>query len=71
MPHLEVTYEDVVADQNHYFQLIGDFLSINSREQMPKSPLTRIRKGAHKDMISNYNQVKEALAHSKFASLIE
>jgi hypothetical protein len=71
LPHLEVTYEDVARDQNHYFQLIGDFLSINAREQMPKSPLTKIRKGAHRDMISNYDQVKQALAESKFASLIE
>lgn len=71
LPHLEVTYEDVARDQNHYFQLIGDFLSINAREQMPKSPLTRIRKGEHRDIISNYDQVKQALAGSKFASLIE
>ena len=71
LPHLEVTYEDVVRDQDHYFPLIGDFLSINSREQMPKSPLTRIRKGAHRDIISNYDQVKKVLANSKFASLIE
>lgn len=71
LPHLEVTYEDVVRDQNHYFPLIGDFLSINARDQMPKSPLTRIRKGEHRDMISNYDQVKQALAGSKFASLIE
>jgi len=38
---------------------------------MPKSPLTRIRKGTHRDMISNYDQVKKVLADSKFASLLE
>ncbi|HXQ35386.1 MAG TPA: hypothetical protein VN843_15315, partial [Anaerolineales bacterium] len=71
LPHLEISYEAMVQDQTHYFNLIGDFLSINSREQMPKSPLTRIRKGTHRDMISNYDQVKKALADSKFASLLE
>ena len=71
LPHLEVAYEDLVRDQNYYFRLIGDFLSINSREQMPQSPLTKIRKGAHRDMISNYDQVKKVLANSKFASLLE
>jgi len=71
LPHLEVTYEDVVRDQTHYFHLIGDFLSINSREQMPKSPLTKIRKATHRDMISNYDQVKQILSTSKFAGLLE
>jgi hypothetical protein len=71
LPHLEVTYEDLVRDQTYYFRLIGDFLSINSSEQMPQSPLTKIRRGTHRDMISNYDQVKKVLANSKFASLLE
>ena len=71
LPHLEVTYEDMVRDQTSYFRLMGDFLSINSREQMPQSPLTKIRRGTHRDMISNYDQVKTVLAKSKFASLLE
>jgi len=71
LPHLEVAYEELVRDQTYYFRLIGDFLSINSSEQMPQSPLTRIRKGAHRDMISNYDQVKKVLADSKFATLLE
>jgi len=71
LPHLEVIYEDLVRDQTYNFRLIGDFLSINSTEQMPQSPLTKIRKGTHRDMISNYDQVKKVLANSKFASLLE
>jgi LPS sulfotransferase NodH len=71
LPHLEVSYEDIVQDQTYYFQLIGDFLSIRSEEKMPRSPLTKIRKGTHRDIISNYDQVKRALAGSKFASLLE
>ena len=71
LPHLEVTYEDVVRDQMYYFNLIGDFLTIEAKDQMPRSPLTKIRKGTHRDMISNYDQVKKVLADSKFASLLE
>jgi len=71
LPHVEVIYEDLVRDQVHYFQIIRDFLSLNADEQMPQSPLTKIRKGAHRDMISNYDQVKNAVANSKFASLLE
>jgi len=71
LPHLEVTYEDMVRDQAYYFRLIGDFLSLNSKEQMPQSPLTKIRTGTHRDMISNYDQVRKVLANSKFASLLE
>ena len=71
LPHLEVAYEDLARDQAQYFRLIADFLSINSRQQMPQSPLAKIRKGTHRDMISNYDQVKRALSNSKFASLLE
>jgi LPS sulfotransferase NodH len=71
LPHLEVTYEDLVRDQTYYFRLIGDFLTINSREGMPQSPLAKIRRGTHRDMISNYDQVRKVLANSKFASLLE
>lgn len=71
LPHLEVAYEDMVQDQTQYFERIGDFLSIDAGSQLPRSPLTRIRKGPHRDIISNYDQVKQALADSKFVSLLE
>lgn len=70
MPHLEVGYEDLVRDQI-YFHRIGDFLSINSRQQIPQSALTKIRKAGHRDVIGNYEQVKEVLVNSKFAGLLE
>jgi LPS sulfotransferase NodH len=71
LPYVEVAYEDLIRDQTNCFRAIGDFLSIDSREPMPQSPLTRIRKGTHRDMISNYDQVKKVLANSRFASLLE
>ena len=71
LSHIEVAYEDLVRDPAHYFQLIRDFLSINAKEQMPQSPLTKIRKSHHRDVIINYDQVKKVLANSKFAGLLE
>lgn len=67
---LEVAYEDLVRDQTLFLR-IGDFLSIDSREQLPQSALTRIRKGSHRDVIGNYDQVRSALANSEFAGLLE
>lgn len=70
LPHIEIAYEDLVRNQIQ-FHLIGDFLSINSREQMPRSALTKIRKGGHRDVIGNYDQVKKVLTNSRFAGLLE
>jgi len=70
LPHLEIAYEDLARDQA-YFHRIGDFLSINSRQQIPQSALTKIRRGGHRDVIGNYDQVKEVLVNSKFAGLLE
>ena len=71
LSHIEVAYEDMVRDQARYFQLIRDFLSIDPGQQTPQSPLTRTRRGCHREMISNYDQVRKALADSQFAGLLE
>jgi len=70
LPHLEVAYEDLLRDQG-FFHRIGDFLSINSRQQIPQSALTKIRRSGHRDVIGNYDQVREILVNSKFAELLE
>lgn len=70
LPYLEVVYEELVRDQSR-FHLIGDFLAINSRQQIPQSSLTKIRRAGHRDVIGNYDQVREVLVNSKFAGLLE
>lgn len=69
LPHMEISYEDLVANP-HDFELIWDFLAINSQGYLPKSNLLKIRQGDHEDVISNYQQVKETLASSAFAQLL-
>jgi LPS sulfotransferase NodH len=70
LPHLEVAYEDLHRDSEH-FRLIFDFLSIKSTENMPQSTLVKIRKNGHDDVISNYDDVRNVLADTKFAGLLE
>jgi LPS sulfotransferase NodH len=70
LAHMEIAYEELVRDQAN-FHRIGDFLGINSREQMPQSALTRIRKGRHQDVIGNYEQVRNLLNGSDFAGLLD
>jgi len=70
LPHLEVAYEDLLRDPAH-FRLIWNFLSIKSEEHMPQSTLVKIRRGGQREVISNYDEVKQILANSKFAELVE
>jgi len=70
LPHLEVTYEGLLRNQDH-FQQIRDFLSIGPDEQLVRSNVVKIRKGGQRDVIKNYNEVREALVNSKFAALLE
>ena len=70
LPHVEVIYEDLV--RNHtLFLRIADFLSINGEQQIPEFALTKIRKEGHRNVIGNYDEVKEVLVNSKFAGLLE
>ena len=70
LPHVEVIYEDLVRNHKLFLQL-ADFLSIDSEQQIPEFSLTKIRKEGHRDVIGNYDEVKEVLIHSKFAGLLE
>jgi LPS sulfotransferase NodH len=70
LPHMEVAYEDLLRDQAHFYP-ICEFLSIQPEGKMPQSTLVKIRQGGHRDVISNYDEVREVLANSKFVELLE
>lgn len=70
LPHMEIAYEDLLRDQSN-FSMIVDFLSIKSTENVPQSTLVKIRKGGHRDVISNYDEVKKVLTNTKFAELLD
>lgn len=70
LPHMNVAYEDLLRDPSN-FNDIFEFLSVESKDLMSLSNLIKIRKGGHHEVISNYDEVKEVLVGSKFASLLE
>jgi LPS sulfotransferase NodH len=70
LPHLEVYYESLVRDETT-FQVLCHFLSIKFKGPMPPSRFVKIREASHTKIISNYAEVKRALARTEFARLIE
>jgi LPS sulfotransferase NodH len=70
LPSLEIAYEDLLRDQSN-FQRIWDFLSVPPAERSAQSTLVKIRKGGHREVIINYDEVKQSLANTKFAGLLE
>jgi LPS sulfotransferase NodH len=70
LPALEIVYEDLLRDQSN-FQRIWDFLSIPPDQRSPQSTLVKIRKGGHREVIINYDEVKQSLVNTRFAGLLE
>jgi LPS sulfotransferase NodH len=70
LPHMEVAYEDLLGNPDH-FRLIWTFLSINSGTELPEPRLVKIRKGGQRDVIHNYDEVKEVVSASRFAGMLE
>jgi LPS sulfotransferase NodH len=70
LPHVEVAYEDLLRDQAEMNPVL-EFLSIRPEGFTPRSTLTKIRRGRQRDVISNYDEVEQLLANSRFAALLE
>jgi LPS sulfotransferase NodH len=70
LQHIEVTYEDLVRDQRN-FQQLWQFLLLPPDGLSMNSSLVKIRKGGHREVIRNYDQVRELLSQSRFATLLE
>jgi hypothetical protein len=70
LPHVQVAYEDLLHDQAE-MNAVLEFLSVKPEGFTPQSTLTKIRKGKQRDVISNYNEVADLLADSRFAALLE
>lgn len=68
--HLEVSYENLCGSEDA-FQRATEFLGIPTSAGAPQSNLVRIRQGNHRAVITNYDEVKSALAASCFANMIE
>jgi hypothetical protein len=70
LPNIEVAYEELLRDPGR-FQTLWEFLLIPPEESSAHTPLVKIRQGGHRDVIRNYEHVRELLSSSKFAALLE
>lgn len=70
LPHMEISYEDLLRDQTHFDKILN-FLSIDLQDQKSPSTVVKIRRGGHRDVLRNYDEVKNALTNSHFATLLE
>lgn len=70
LPHIEIAYEDLLRDQAQFGPILN-FLSIDPQEGKIESTVVKIRNGGHRDVIRNYDEVKNVLASSQFAALLE
>jgi len=69
LPHREISYEDLLED-NSNFEHITDFLSIAFQPDKLESHLVKIRKGDQRDIITNYEEVKDLLKRSPFEYMV-
>ncbi len=70
LPHIEACYEELVQDPQQ-FGKIWEFLSTRPEDHGAGSNVVKIRKGGQRDVIRNYNEVREVLTNSKFVTLLE
>ena len=70
LPHIEVAYEDLLADEAH-FKRVLDFLGVPANGALPASHILKSRRGTHRDVIANYDDVSSVLRRSEFAALLD
>jgi LPS sulfotransferase NodH len=68
--HMEVAYEDLVHEQAH-FERVLEFLDLSTEQALPKSMIFKTRVGRQADVIKNYEDVRETLLNSQFATLLD
>ncbi len=69
LPYLEITYEELLFDEKR-FNIIFKFLGAESGRQYLGSSLKKLNKGSHKEMIRNYDEIREVLKGTKYSRLL-
>jgi LPS sulfotransferase NodH len=67
--HLEVAYEDLVDDPLQFKPLL-DFLGIPFEGAQLESTILRTRIGSQREVLANYDEVRRALAGSRYTDLL-
>ena len=68
-PYLEVSYEDLVDDKEKTMKSVFDFLGVSSTPV--KSGYKKQNKETLAELVTNYDDFREKLAGSKYASLLD
>lgn len=70
LPHLEVSYEDLVRDPRRFEDILA-FVGVSTAGEEPRSHILKTRQGGQKDVIANYDEVARTLADTRFAALLD
>lgn len=69
LAHIEISYEALLADPSEFDKVIKFLGLLSSAENLPTS-FSKIRSAKYADEISNFDEIREVLAHTEFASLL-
>jgi LPS sulfotransferase NodH len=70
LPHIEVAYEDLVRDPSH-FDDVWSFLAIDSQGRTAESQIQKTRQKGQLETLTNFPEVQQALAGTRYAELVE
>lgn len=66
LPHIEVRYENLAKGPEE-FRPVWRFLGVDFEDNPPFSEMQKVRKKSLPELITNYAEVEQALANTKFA----
>ncbi len=70
LKHIEVAYEDLVADPAH-FDRVRAFLGVSADRGVPESNILKTRTGRQQHVVANYDEVRARLQGTRFADLLD
>ena len=69
LPYIEVTYENLVSGDEKFDNILN-FLGIDKGSEILRTSLRKMNKGTHKDLIENYEEIRNLLEGTRYISLI-
>lgn len=69
LPYLELTYEELLADGARFGTILC-FLGIEGNAEGLRTPLRKLNKGSHRQLIANYEEVQQLLQGTRYAGLL-
>lgn len=69
LPYIEVEYEKLLSKYSKFDDLLN-FLGIEGGKQKLETPLKKLRRGSHKEIIANYEEVRRTLKSTKYYNFL-